>query len=136
MSAPRRVDPDLLRQMPLPYPGDDTDKDSRGKVLIAGGSPTSAGAVTLSGVSALRAGAGKVMLAVPQPLSLPIAVDFPEAGVEGFAISDNGAPSLPTAAAQIEDLMTKADACLIGPGFADESSAQTLADALLRIPRE
>ena len=132
MSEVQAVDAALLERMPLPWPGEDTDKDSRGKVLVAGGSATSAGAVTLSGVSALRAGAGKVMLAVPQFLSLAIAVDFPEAGVEGFVVTEQGVPALPASSERIGELMSKADACLIGPGLADETSAQRLAQALLQ----
>jgi ADP-dependent NAD(P)H-hydrate dehydratase len=132
MSSVRPIDAELLRSLPLPWPGQDTDKDSRGKVLIAGGSETSAGAVTLSGLAALRAGAGKVMLAVPKPLSVAIAVNFPEAGVEGFAVTARGYPSTRMASEQIGRLMSKADAFLVGPGLLDEASAQKLTKMLLQ----
>ena len=135
MSSVQIVDAELLRGMPLPVPEGHTDKDSRGKVLIAGGSAMSAGAVTLSGDAALRAGAGKVMLAVPQPLALPIAVGFPEAGVTGFAVTAKGHPSPHKASEQIGALIPQADASLLGPGLADESSAQKVAQALLQTHR-
>jgi ADP-dependent NAD(P)H-hydrate dehydratase len=130
MSAVEPVDVELLKRMPLPEPGEGTDKDSRGKVLVAGGSAVSAGAVTLSGLAALRAGAGKVLLAVPDFLSVAIAVDFPEAGVHRFSVTDQGHPSS-AAAEQIEQLVPKVDAVLLGPGLSDESSAQTLAATIL-----
>jgi ADP-dependent NAD(P)H-hydrate dehydratase len=132
MSSVKPIDAGLLRGMPLPWPEHHTDKDARGKVLIAGGSATSAGAVMLGGVAALRAGAGKVMLAVPQPLSVAIAVNFPEAGVKGFAVTAKGYPALRRASEQIGVLMSKADAFLVGPGLLDEASAQKLAKMLLQ----
>jgi ADP-dependent NAD(P)H-hydrate dehydratase len=132
MSVVNAIDADLLRRMPLPWPGEHTDKDSRGKALIAGGSATSAGAVTLSGLAALRAGAGKVMLAVPQSLSVAIAVDFPEAGVSGFAVTAKGYPSPRIATRQIGALVPQADAVLLGPGLSDEASSQKLAATLLK----
>ena len=132
MNSPLPIDADLLRRMPLPWPEEHTDKDSRGKVLIAGGSATSAGAVTLSGLAALRAGAGKVTLAVPQSLALAIAVDFPEAGVDGFAVTAKGYPSPRKASEKIGALASKADAFLLGPGLSDEASAQKLAQMLLQ----
>jgi hydroxyethylthiazole kinase-like uncharacterized protein yjeF len=132
MSAVEPIDAGLLRTMPLPWPGQHADKDSRGKVLVAGGSAMSAGAVTLSGLAALRAGAGKVMLAVPRSLSAAIAVGFPEAGVEGFAVTAKGHPSPGTAAQQIGALLPHADAFLMGPGLSDEASARKLAHRLLQ----
>ena len=131
MSSVKPIDAELLRRMPLPWPEQHTDKDSRGKVLIAGGSAMSAGAVTLSGLGALRAGAGKVMLAVPQSLSLAIAVNFPEAGVQGFAVTAKGHPSR-AASEQIGASMPQSDAFLLGPGLSDETSAQRLAEMLLK----
>ena len=132
MKSVQPIDATLLRRMPLPWPEQDTDKDARGKVLVAGGSATSAGAVALSGLAALRAGAGKVMLVVPQPLSLPIAISFPEAGVNGFAVTAKGHPSTRKASEQMAALMSEVDAFLLGPGLLDEASAQKLAELLLQ----
>ena len=132
MSSVQPIDAELLRSIPLPCPEQHTDKDSRGKVLVAGGSAMSAGAVSLCGLAALRAGAGKVLLAVPQPLSLAIAVNFPEAGVKGFAVTTKGHPTPRKASEQIGALVSEADAFLLGPGLSDEASAQKLARALLQ----
>lgn len=126
-----RLTPELLHDRPLPAPEEHADKNTRGTVLVVGASATSAGAVTLSGVAAFRAGAGKVLLAVPQLLAVPIAVDFPEAGVHAFADTQHGAP-LPAEAAQLVcELLAKADVGLIGPGLMDESAAQELTRRVL-----
>ena len=50
-----------LRGWTLPAPGD--GKESRGRVLVIGGSRSSPGAVRLAGEAALRAGAGKLRIA-------------------------------------------------------------------------
>ena len=131
MNGAQRITPQLLRSLPLPWPDKDTDKNSRGTVLIAGGSLTSPGAALLSGEAALRAGAGKVSLAVPRPLAIEIAVAFPEAGVHGFATSRDGTPRPGVAAREISALLSEADVGLIGPGLADEAVAQDLAHRLL-----
>jgi hydroxyethylthiazole kinase-like uncharacterized protein yjeF len=83
-------------------------------------------------LAALRAGAGKVSLAVPQSLSLAIGVNFPEAGVKGFSVTAKGDPSPGKASAEIGALLPQADAFLLGPGLSDEASAQKLAHNLLR----
>jgi hydroxyethylthiazole kinase-like uncharacterized protein yjeF len=125
------ITPELLRSLPLPWPDRDTDKNSRGTVLVAGGSLTSPGGAMLCGVAALRAGAGKVSLAVPRPLAMDIAVAFPEAGVHAFAATRDGTPRPGMAARDIAALLDKADVGLIGPGLSDEASAQQLAHKLI-----
>ncbi len=132
MSAqPERVTPQLLRSMPLPGTDKDTDKNSRGSVLVAGGSMTSPGGVVLSGLAALRAGAGKVSIAVPRPLAPGIATSFLEAGVYPFASERDGTPRPGLASREILKLMEKVDVGLIGPGLADEAVAQELARRVL-----
>src|SRR4051812_5345643 len=56
--AVETVTPALLRAWPLPL-DPDGDKHSRGSVLVIGGSARTAGAVLLSAIAALRAGAGR-----------------------------------------------------------------------------
>lgn len=122
---------DLLRGLPLPEPQAHIDKNTRGTVLIAGGSRLSPGAVTLSGLAAFRAGAGKVLLAVPHSLATAIAVGFPEAGVYGVSETQDGAPQSGVAANEIAVIAENVDAALIGPGFANESAARDLTQDLL-----
>lgn len=115
----------------LPQPQPDTDKNSRGTVLVAGGSATSAGAVTLSGLAAFRAGAGKVLLAVPHSLASLIAVGFPETGVFGVSGTPSGDPEPCAAAGEIAAVAKEANVALVGPGLSNETAANELTSRLL-----
>jgi ADP-dependent NAD(P)H-hydrate dehydratase len=126
MTRIQPITAELLRSLPLPWPEHDTDKNSRGTVLVAGGSLLSPGAATLAGLAALRAGAGKVNLAVPRALAREIAVSFPEAGVHAFASTNEGQPRPSLAAREILKLLARADVALIGPGLSDEAIARDL----------
>jgi hypothetical protein len=63
---------ELLRRMPLPRPGQDGDKEERGRVLVIGGSREVPGGALLAGVAALRAGAGKLQIATNRSIA-PVA---------------------------------------------------------------
>jgi hydroxyethylthiazole kinase-like uncharacterized protein yjeF len=130
MSRAHAVDAEILASMPIPFPRGETDKDSRGKVLIVGGSRCSPGGAMLSGMAALRAGAGKALLAVPQSLAIPVAANFLEAGVTPFSETAEGHPAM-AAVHDVCALAEQADAVLIGPGFMDEDSARQLTLGLL-----
>jgi hydroxyethylthiazole kinase-like uncharacterized protein yjeF len=120
----------VLRGFPLPVPAADVDKNTRGTALIAGGSAISAGSVALCGTAALRAGAGRLLLAVPDSLALTIGVGFPEAGVHGFACTPEGDPA-PSAVDPIRALLPRAEVAVIGPGFTNEPAARQLTRKLL-----
>ena len=75
------IDVALLRTMPLPAPGE--DKDQRGRVLIAGGNRAVPGAVLLSAEAAMRAGAGKLKIAMGRSTAPGLALCIPEALVMG-----------------------------------------------------
>ncbi|MGX5769552.1 ADP-dependent NAD(P)H-hydrate dehydratase [Microbacterium trichothecenolyticum] len=114
----------LLREWGLPDPGD--SKKSRGDVVVVGGSRTSPGAVLLAGESALRVGAGRVALAVPQSIDAQVGIALPEAGI--LALPDDADAPLN---GELGERIASADAVLIGPGFsdADETRATLLAVA-------
>ena len=61
MPEPTSLTPQLLRDWPLPELRE--GKESRGTVLVVGGSRFTPGAVLLAGTAALRAGAGRLQLA-------------------------------------------------------------------------
>ena len=132
MTAPSivEIDEKLLKKSPLPLPGGDTDKDERGRVIVVGGSARVPGAPILSGLAALRAGAGKVQLAVPKSLATNIGVAFPEVGVAGFGETEAGEP-WPESCNEVCDIVDQADAALVGPGLMDERAAQALTTGLL-----
>ena len=97
----------VLREWPLPDP--QGDKKARGTVLVVGGSRTTPGAVLLAGVSALRAGAGRLQLAVEAGTATALSIAVPEAKVIG----------LPDASEQLSELAAGADVVAVGPGLDD-----------------
>ena len=76
------ITPRLLRDWPLPDPRG--DKESRGTVLVVGGARFTPGAVLLAGVAALRAGAGRLQLAVNASTAAALSIAVPEAKVVGL----------------------------------------------------
>src|SRR6195952_558114 len=83
--APAIITPSMLRAWPLPQPQEHAGKDSRGRVLVVGGSQSTPGAVLLAGVAALRVGAGKLQMATAESAATAMAIAVPESGVEGAA---------------------------------------------------
>lgn len=122
------VTPSLLRDWALPAPGE--DKYSRGALLVIGGARTTPGAVLLAGTAALRAGAGKLAMAVPESVAVQLAVALPEAGVTGLPESPEG--SLGGAGLDLiaKDL-GRSDTLLIGPGLDDMDLAEELLGTLI-----
>ncbi len=88
-----------LHKMAPPEPEGDS-KDSRGCVLVVAGCTSLPGAVLLAAEATMRAGAGKLQLAVCRDLAIPIGMTVPEALVIGLpqtaggAISGDGADDL------------------------------------------
>ena len=85
----RNVDARLLAAWPLPQP-EAGGKEARGRVLVVGGQGDLVGAVRLAGEAALRAGAGKLQLAVASGASAALAVAVPEARVIGLPMTRTG----------------------------------------------
>jgi ADP-dependent NAD(P)H-hydrate dehydratase len=120
---PEVVTPALLRDWPLSDPG--AGKDSRGHLVVLGGSRTTPGAALLAGVAALRAGAGKLQVATAGSVSAALAVALPEARVLDLEEDRDGAIT-PEAADHVVDAADAADALLVGPGFDDPDKAVAL----------
>ena len=118
------ITPGLLREHPLPEPGD--SKGSRGTALVVGGAPGTPGAVMLAGLAALRAGAGVLTLAVPSSVAVAVAVAVPESGVSGW---DDADPIADHAA--LAERIGAADSVLVGPGFDDPDVTRRLVEATL-----
>jgi len=116
--------------MPLPRPDEDGDKEERGRVLVAGGERQNPGALLLAGTAALRAGAGKLRLAAPASIAVPVGVALPEARVFSLAETKGGALS-PRAAQELAELAGEVDAFLLGPGMIDQESATPLTRRVL-----
>jgi ADP-dependent NAD(P)H-hydrate dehydratase len=112
------ITPGLLRGWRLPDPAG--DKESRGTVLVVGGSRFNPGAVLLAGTAALRAGAGRLQLAVASESAVALSVAVPEARVVGFPPED-----------ELLTLAADADVILLGPGLDDIGQTTDLMRSVL-----
>jgi hydroxyethylthiazole kinase-like uncharacterized protein yjeF len=125
---PTLVTPQVLRAWPLPDPVG--DKNTRGAVLVIGGSAETLGAVLLAAEAAMRAGAGKLQVATGASTAPLAALALPEARVRPLPETADGALG-PDAADAVRDLAQNADAVLVGPGMADTEATQAFAERLL-----
>lgn len=130
---PNRADPEiitprLLREWPLPDP--QGGKESRGTVLVVGGSRCTPGAVLLAGVAALRAGAGRLQLAVTETTATALSIAVPEAKVVGLPETDGGsvAGDVPQ---HLLELAANCDVIAIGPGLDNVEQTAALLVRLL-----
>lgn len=117
----QRVDAPLLRDWPLPEIG--KSKRSRGEVVVIGGATRSPGAAIIAGRAALRAGAGRLTIAIGASSATAAAVAFPEAGVISLPETNSGGVRGRGIGAAAPDLAT-ADAVLMGPGLDSISQAR------------
>jgi ADP-dependent NAD(P)H-hydrate dehydratase len=127
---PAIITPAVLRDWSLPQPGQYAGKDTRGRVLVVGGSQETPGAVLLAGVAALRVGAGKLQMATAETAATEMAIAVPEAGVVGLPLDDQGALGA-AAGAEIADLVGGMSAVLFGPGMSDPDATRKLLDECL-----
>ncbi|WP_229072372.1 NAD(P)H-hydrate dehydratase [Actinoplanes sp. DH11] len=121
-SEERVVTPGLLRDWPLPDL--EGDKESRGRVLVIGGARRTPGAVLLAGVAALRAGAGKLQIAVAAESAVALSIAVPEAKVVGVAAA--GEPP-----DEVLEMAGSADVILLGPGLDDIDHTMRLMRSVL-----
>lgn len=111
-----------LAQWGLPDPGD--DKKARGDVLVVGGSRRTPGGVILAGEAALRVGAGRLGVIVPQSIDAQLGAALPEAAI--LALPEHASDPFESPA---RERIARASAVLVGPGFddADETRETLLA---------
>jgi hydroxyethylthiazole kinase-like uncharacterized protein yjeF len=120
----RVITPGLLREWPLPDP--QGDKKARGTVLVVGGSRYTPGAVLLAGTAALRAGAGRLQMAVEASTATALSIAVPEAKVIGLPDDDE----------QLRRLAGGADVLAVGPGLDDIDDTARLLREVLDAARE
>lgn len=130
MSDAVQVDDALLRDWPLPAVEEDGDKESRGRVLVLAGSREMPGAAILAGTAALRAGAGKLVIATVQSAAQAVAAAVPEARVIALPEASDGAPTF-YALPLLQPLQGAASAVVIGPGMTGRQTTLSLVQALL-----
>src|SRR5436309_8229920 len=132
---PTVITAEVLRGMPLPFPGEGGDKEERGRVLVVGGGRETPGAVLLAGTAALRAGAGKLQVATGESTAPLVAALIPEARV--FALKETKAGRLAkSACASLEEHAGKARCVCVGPGMTEDASVVAFVRGALRLCRD
>lgn len=128
MRDPASTPSDLPR---LPRRAAETSKRDYGRVIVVGGAAGMAGAPALTGMAALRSGAGLVEVLVPHGVA-PITAGFdPCLMVLGLPDNDDG--TLSTAAApRIAGRLAAATAVAIGPGLGRSGNVTALVRNLWR----
>lgn len=127
----QNIDPVWLRAHPLPVHGEGTDKNSRGRVLLAGGSEFVPGALRLTGEAALRAGAGKLQMATVQSAAMALGVLVPEAAMITLPADDNGEIA-GSACDRLEEALGRCDTLIFGPGMGSGEQVSGILKKLLR----
>lgn len=128
--TPETLDAQALRDWPLPPLDGQGDKETRGQVVVIAGSREIPGAAILAATAALRAGAGKLVIATGASTALHTAFAMPEARV--IALPETPAGGFDHAAVELlGPVLEGADAVLIGPGMLDDAATQRLVTALL-----
>jgi len=107
----------LPSDMPkLPAREPQSHKGDYGRVLLIGGSRGMAGSISLSGMAALRSGAGLVKLAVPE-VCFDTVAGF-EACYMTVSLPCDGAGRIASTAKQtLEPVLAEADSVAVGPGL-------------------
>lgn len=120
-----------LAGMPLPEVGSGGDKEDRGTVLVIAGGGGVPGAPILTGVAALRVGAGKLKLASPPAHALALGLAVPEALILAARASIRQ-EFLGGAVRDLKPEAAASDGVIIGPGMLDVAAARALTLGLLR----
>mgnify|MGYP003764822009 CR=1 FL=1 len=123
--TPMLIDANHIREI-LPIRPEEGHKGTFGKLLIVAGSQGMTGAAYLSAMSAYRAGSGLVRIAVPQSCITPLSILIPEAVFT--IIPENDLTRLQNL---MQELISTADAVLIGPGLSCTDETMTLLDTVV-----
>jgi ADP-dependent NAD(P)H-hydrate dehydratase len=132
MSEPQDVTLGKLSDYPLPSLADAGDKEDRGTVLVVAGGAQVPGAAILTGLAALRAGAGKLQLASPRASALALGLAVPEASVLAVPSTAAGEMSAAGASAALAEAARRTDAIIVGPGMMDPAGASKLGLGLIK----
>lgn len=130
MTAVDPLDAHWLRVHPLPALQSDSDKNSRGRVLVVGGAEFVPGALRLTGEAALRAGAGKLQMATVRSAAMSLGVLVPEAAMFALPAQDDGEIAA-GAAEWLTPQLARCDALVLGPGMNVSGQTDDLVAAML-----
>jgi len=116
----------------LPPRAADSHKGNYGRLLLVGGSQGMAGSISLSGMAALRSGAGLVTIATPA-VAQPTVASFSPAYMT-VALPDDGEHLAPEAADELRRLAMaqRTDVVALGPGLGRSAAITQLVARLYR----
>lgn len=114
----------------LPQRPHTAHKYSVGKVLVIAGSRNLTGAPFMTAVSAMKAGAGAVILAVPKSIHTALIKKVTEVMITPLEETDEGTIS-PKALEQLEERLLWADVVAVGPGLSQNRQTRTLVHTLV-----
>lgn len=113
----------------LPRRGPQSTKFSSGQVGVAGGSRGLTGAVRMTSLAAIRAGAGYATVAVPADLNLVFEIAQPE--VMSVACPGGDGCLVPASEKAVLRVFERAAAGVLGPGFGRDPGSFELARSLV-----
>jgi hydroxyethylthiazole kinase-like uncharacterized protein yjeF len=125
------IDARLLKGNPLPPLSEDDDKETRGRVLVVGGSMLVPGAIILAGIAALRSGAGKLQLGTISSSAVVLGLTVPEALVISLPQTRHGEIAGTRAGAELGTYLNRADGVLVGPGMSANPSLSAMLAAVV-----
>ncbi|KQT31032.1 hypothetical protein ASG29_16150 [Sphingomonas sp. Leaf412] len=135
MNGPTQIDSAWIAANPVPvHDATATTKNSRGRVLVIGGSRMVPGALRLTGEAALRTGAGKLQMATVASAATGLGLLVPEAGVVALEKDSDGEinAGMP---ALLRKSLDECEALVVGPGIGTIRAAAALLKMVVDRPR-
>lgn len=124
------IDPAQVRRA-LPRRAPDSHKGTFGHVYVVAGSRGKSGAALMTGLAALRSGAGLVTLWLPKGLQRSVVGKFPELMTEFLPETDEETSDR-AGASRVLDQLSQAEALVLGPGMTTHPSTRRLIWELTR----
>jgi ADP-dependent NAD(P)H-hydrate dehydratase len=125
------MDLERITKLPAPPPReDDSHKGTYGRVLVVAGSRGMAGAAALTGLGALRGGAGLVYLAAPLGVANTVSAVEPSYLVHPLPEDADGMTVADLREEPLASLLEGKDSLAVGPGLGQSRSASKLVQRL------
>ena len=127
------IDPNQIQKV-LPLRARDSHKGTFGHVYVVAGSRGKSGAALMTGLAALRSGAGLVTLWLPKSVRRDVAGKYPELMTE-FLPETEDETSDRSGAGKVLEHLSHADVLVLGPGITTQPSTRKLVWELVRNSR-
>jgi ADP-dependent NAD(P)H-hydrate dehydratase / NAD(P)H-hydrate epimerase len=127
----RWAGPEEFAKLPLVRKAD-SHKGLYGHLLVIAGSVGKSGAAELAGLGALKAGAGLVTVAAPEPVQPVVAGSQAELMTEPLATSADGSIAIDLNKAALARILAGKTVLAVGPGLGQETGTQKFIRALVR----